>query len=124
MVESNEAILANGHKLAITASSWTKLLELNADPDKILYVREIKITFNDFITAGFQPYLRVDINGSPKIREWAPLRQEVTLNFGGDLVFRGKQQKPPITIYVKSDGTNSLNANCVITGVETPLSRE
>jgi len=113
MVESNKPLIEVAD-ISTTEDSWQKLLEFQPDPKTKCYIRDITIDFNDAST--FDAYIRVIINGEPYITKYNPIHTQTKLSFGGDLVLTGKIDKP-IIIYVKSDGTNSLVATAIITGV-------
>jgi len=117
MSESNLPLI-KAERLTTTESKWKLLLKLDNDPNRTIHIQDIRIALNDVTT--FQPYIKVLINGTPYLREFAPVEVTTRLNFGGKLAFKGKTDKPPIEIYVKSDGTNTLNATCLITGIITP----
>lgn len=117
MVESNEALIEVA-SLSTILSSWQKLLEFQPDPNTKVYISSIVIDFNDAST--FDAYIRIIINGIPYIIEYDPINTQTKLSFGGDLVLFGKTDKP-IIIYVKSDGTNTLVATAIITGVQEQI---
>lgn len=111
MTESDKALLQHGR---ITASAtYAKLLSIESDPNKSIIIRDITIEFS---SVADTPQIRVIINGQPYMRNFQPVVAQTKLSFGGDLVFHGKTQKPPILVEAR-DLTGTPNVTCVCTGI-------
>ena len=114
LVNSNLPLIKHGR---ITASStWQTLLKLDSDPNRSVRIRKITIQFSS--VAG-SPSINVHVNGEPLLRDFQPVVAETTLDFGGDLVFQGKTDKPPILVEVRDTGATP-NVTCLVTGVQLP----
>ena len=113
MAESNLPLLKHG-RINITTASYQTLLEITADPNKSLYIRDIVINLSAVAATTF---IKLTINGQPFLRDFCPAALEVKLSFGGDLVFHGKTVKPPILIEVKDSA--GIYVTAFVTGIET-----
>lgn len=118
MVESNEPLIKDG-ELSTSESDWQELLKLDCDPDKKIYIRNIVICLSTYLPTT-STAIRVLINGTPYLHDFSPVVDTTTLAFGGSLIFEGKTVKPPIIVYVKSDGVTTLYATAIITGIKLP----
>ena len=117
MVESNKAFIQHGRETAATV--YQKLLSIESDPDKAIYIDNITIEFSSVAGA---PYIKVIINGEAQLRDFRPVVAQTKLSFGRDLVFKGKTQKPPILVEIK-DASATPNVTCVVTGIQLPYRR-
>jgi hypothetical protein len=113
-MSSTIPLLESGN-LSFTDNEWKTLLKIEAAPNRQLFIRDIIITFSDITT--FQPRLRILFNGAPKIRDFPPNDAQVKLNFAGDFSL-GIENKPPLEILVKSDGTNTCVVTAIVTGTQ------
>lgn len=119
-VASNLPLVQAGTVVASTAIVWTKLIALEVQPDEQVYIdslwcfmhdtgdgRKIKITSNDETLLEYEP-----VEGYFYIMWW------------GKLTFKGKQDRHPLTVWFKTDGTHSLTAESQIGGIRTKLKEE
>ena len=112
MVNSNLPLIKHGRITA--SSSWQELLKLDSDPNRTIRIRKITIQFSS--VAG-SPSINVHVNGEPLLRDFQPIVAETTLDFGGDLVFQGKSDKPPILIQAR-DTSTTPTVTCLVTGIQ------
>ena len=117
MAESNKPLLEAESKSTASAS-WQELLKLKSDPNRKIYIDKIEISLHTYRPTT-EVAIRVEINGAPLMREFYPVVATTTLSFGRDLVFEGKTDKPPVLIKVESDGTTTVHATCIVTGIQT-----
>lgn len=121
MATSNKALIKHGY-VSTSSSDYQELLRLNNEPNKELHIRKIEISLSTFIPT-VTVTLKLVINGSIFLRDFTPVTTTTALTFGGNLVFKGKTDKPPIEVYVKSDGTNTVRATVIITGIQLPYTK-
>lgn len=94
------------------------MLDLQVDPDYAYYVFDIYVIVDSVATP--EGYMRIFSNGEPLIRETATIGGFGTY-FWGQLRFIGKQQKSPLRVDVRSDGSTSMNAYGWISGIKVPI---
>lgn len=121
-MQSNKPLIKHGYK-STSSNTYQGLLEVISDPDKELHINKIEVSLSTFIpTATIS--IKVMINGRKFLRDFTPVVATTSLTFGGDLVFKGKTDKPPIEVYVKSnDGSTTVRATCLVIGIEVPYAK-
>jgi hypothetical protein len=119
-IPESEIPLLKGNPITIAANDLDKykeLIRIQADPNRIIYIRDIDIEIDDTTSL---PRFKVSINGTPYLKDFPLLTTVASLGFGGDL--RGSDTKDPLIIWVKKTaaGTGALRVACVVTGTQVP----
>jgi len=117
MVESEIPLLKGASKIITTndLNDYKELIKIQTDPNRIIYIRDIAIEIDDTTSL---PQFKVNINGTPYLKDFPLLTSAASLGFGGDL--RGSDTKDPLIIWVKKTaaGTGALTVACVVTGTQ------
>ena len=117
MVES-EIPLLKSNSVTIIANdlnTYKELLAIQVDPNRTLYIRAIRVEFNDTTSL---PQFKLRVNGTEYLKDIPVFSGVATIGFGGDL--RGSDTKDPIKIWVKKTaaGTGAIIVTCVVTGIQ------
>lgn len=119
MVESEVPLLKGASKIiaANDLNNYVKIIQIEADPNRIIYIRDVDIEIDDTTSL---PQFKVSINGTPYLKDFPLLTTAASLGFGGDL--RGSDTKDPLIVWVKKTaaGTGALTVACVVTGTQVP----
>lgn len=119
---TSEVPLLKGNAITIATAdlnTYKELLRIKADPNRILYIRDIDVQSND---ATSVPEFRLDINGTPYLKDYPLFVPSAGLGFGGHL--RSIDGKDPIVVYVRKTaaGTGAIRVGCIVTGIQVPKS--
>lgn len=113
---------AVGSVLSYTSSKWTTLVDLQIDPGFAYHVFDIYAIVSSAATP--EGYIRITSNGVLLVREHASAIDAIFMYYNGKLVFSGKQQKSPLVIEVRSDGTNAMDAEAWVSGIKVPIQEQ
>jgi len=116
-VASNLPLIQAGSVLTSTATVWTKLVELDVQPDEQVYIDSLWVFFFD---TGDGQRLKITGNGET-IVDYEPIEGYLYLMWWGKLTFKGKQDKNPLTVWYKTDGIHDLTAESQIGGIRVKL---
>jgi len=111
-----------GSVQSYTSSKWKTIIDLQVDPGFAYHVFDIYVIVQSVATP--EGFIRITSNGVPLVREYASAIDAVFLYFNGKLVFRGKQQKSPLVIEVRSDGSTSMDAEGWVSGIKVPIQEQ
>lgn len=117
MVQSNDPILKANY-VSTSSEDYEELVSYKPDPNITAYIRSIRL-YVEAVTAAtltiFQ--FKIDVNGVSKIKDEAIVNASTVFDFGGDLKLVGDRDKG-ITVYIKTDGSDTVRALGTITGVK------
>jgi hypothetical protein len=113
MTESDRPLLKHGQVTLTAPSDYVDLLEVECDPNRILYVRDIIIEVG---TTTVNPVFNVSINGKQYVKEARILGSSATFGFGGHLKLW--KHKKPLLIQVKSTAAGTSTITAWATGLE------
>ena len=108
-------------KVTTASSSWQELVEWSPDNDEIAYIEALYIYIDD---TSHNPHLELWSNGEHLIRDYVPVEGYIWLMFEQKLRFAGKRDKPAFYVRVKSDGSNTINAELTIVGIRKKIKKE
>lgn len=117
-MSESEIPLLEGKTISIAVNDlddYKEILKVTADPDRIIYIRDIVFEIDDTTSA---PQIKISINGTPYLKDFSLITTSKSLGFGGDL--RGSDTKDPLIIWVKKTavGLGALKVSCIVTGTQ------
>ena len=120
---TSEIPLLKGNAITIATADLDKyyeLLKIQADPNRILYVRDIYVELDDTTSL---PEFKVDLNGTTYLKDFPVFSTAAGIaGFGGHL--RSVDGKDPIVVYVRKTaaGAGAIRVGCIVTGIQVPKS--
>lgn len=99
-----------------SSAEYQKVVEYKPDPNRVGYIDSVRIMVSA-TTDISNAQLKVEVNGVTKVKDKRLVVATTILPFGRNLMFRGAVDKG-LTIYIKSDGVDTLKVLGTITGVE------
>ena len=117
VVVSNLPFIQAATVIDSVATSWTKLLELDVQPDEQVFIDTLWCFMDD---TGDGRKLKITSNGQT-IVEYEPLEGYIYFMWWGKLTFKGKQDKNPLTVWYKTDGVNEFTAEAQVGGIRIKL---
>ena len=114
MPESTLPLLV-GNSIADVGIEYVELLKIEADPNEVIYIGDIRIDINDTTT---KPLITIRLNGVQYLKDFSLISATTTFGFGRN--FKCNNDKKPLVIHIKKS-TGALNASAFVTGIRKPL---
>ena len=108
-------------KVTTSSSSWQELASWSPDNDEIAYIDNMYIYIDD---TSNDPHLELWSNGEHLLRDYVPVEGYIWMMFNQKLRFAGKRDKPAFYVRVKSDGSNTINAELTIIGIRKKIKKD
>jgi hypothetical protein len=117
--EISEIPLLKGRAITIAATDlnvYYELLRVQADPNRILYIRDITIESSDTTSI---PEVKVYINGTPYLQDFPIFLSSAGVGFGH---LRSVEGKDPLVVSVRKTaaGLGAVTVACIVSGTQVP----